>query len=288
MRKQIIILAGLFVLLLTACGGTNRTWQEQYDLGIRYLSEGNYEEAIIAFTTAIEIDPKQPLAYIGRGSAYFSIGELDKSEADYLYAQKLNSDLDIQEQLDAISHERNALILSTFKETMQPIVELLDIPFTVDNIVLGETGITVAKNTYGSRPYALSNLMNDDTEDTVYTCFGMNDMPIPNGYEVNEFGFLFSEPVGGGGIDHIVICDTDFTCMGSLHIGDSKEAAFSYFGFSQDAPLGEVEWTLLNGASLIYVGDSANDFSLLYQITDYSAKVYVKSGLIHRIIFDIE
>ena len=37
-------------------------WQEQYDLGVRYLSDGNYEDAIIAFTAAIEIDPKKPQA----------------------------------------------------------------------------------------------------------------------------------------------------------------------------------------------------------------------------------
>lgn len=46
------------------------TWQEQYDLGIRFLSEGNYEEAIIAFTAAIEIDPKQPEGYLGLADAY--------------------------------------------------------------------------------------------------------------------------------------------------------------------------------------------------------------------------
>ena len=43
------------------------TWQEQYDLGVRYLAEGNYEEAIIAFTAAIEIDPNRVEAYMGRG-----------------------------------------------------------------------------------------------------------------------------------------------------------------------------------------------------------------------------
>ena len=54
-------------LLLCACGqqsggagGDN--WQSQYDLGVRYLSEGNYEEAVIAFTAAIEIDPMRPEA----------------------------------------------------------------------------------------------------------------------------------------------------------------------------------------------------------------------------------
>lgn len=54
------------VLSLCACARENvgSTWQEQYDLGVRYLSEGNYEEAIIAFTAAIEIDPKRAETYI--------------------------------------------------------------------------------------------------------------------------------------------------------------------------------------------------------------------------------
>ena len=34
-------------------------WQGQYDLGIRLLGEGKYEEAIIAFTAAIEIAPSR-------------------------------------------------------------------------------------------------------------------------------------------------------------------------------------------------------------------------------------
>ena len=38
-------------------------WQAQYDLGVRYLNDGNYEEAVIAFTAAIEIDPKRPEGY---------------------------------------------------------------------------------------------------------------------------------------------------------------------------------------------------------------------------------
>ena len=70
-------LSGLFLVLalaLTACGGQG-SWQEQYDLGIRYLSEGNYEEAILAFTAAIEIDPNQAEAYLGRGDAYIGRAE---------------------------------------------------------------------------------------------------------------------------------------------------------------------------------------------------------------------
>ena len=68
--KKISTILLSFVLLLSACAKAQPTWQEQYDLGVRYLEEGNYEKAIIAFTAAIEIDPKQAEAYVGRGDAY--------------------------------------------------------------------------------------------------------------------------------------------------------------------------------------------------------------------------
>jgi len=55
------------------------TWQEQYDLGVRYLTEGNYEEAILAFTAAIEIDPRQADAYIGLAEVYTQQGNTEKA-----------------------------------------------------------------------------------------------------------------------------------------------------------------------------------------------------------------
>ena len=81
------------VMLLSACqpagesaadgGQTNvdrpsqeaMDWRSQYDLGIRLLNEGNYEEAILAFTAAIEIDAKRPQTYMGRGDAYVAIAQ---------------------------------------------------------------------------------------------------------------------------------------------------------------------------------------------------------------------
>lgn len=71
------------VMLLTLCGCGKKdggsTWQEQYDLGVRYLSEGNYEEAIIAFTAVIEIDPKNIDSFLGRASAYIGSGETEEN-----------------------------------------------------------------------------------------------------------------------------------------------------------------------------------------------------------------
>ena len=81
MKRTVSLLLAL-VLLLTLCGcgkkGSGAAWQEQYDLGVRYLSDGNYEEAIIAFTAAIEIDPKRAEGYTGRGSAYLGKGSADE------------------------------------------------------------------------------------------------------------------------------------------------------------------------------------------------------------------
>ncbi|MCI9169341.1 MAG: tetratricopeptide repeat protein [Lawsonibacter sp.] len=93
--RRVSILLLVAVMLLPGCGKQTAaadveqtpSWQEQYDLGIRYLSEGNYEEAIIAFTAAIEIDPKRAEAYVGRGDAYVLSGEtednLTAAQADY-------------------------------------------------------------------------------------------------------------------------------------------------------------------------------------------------------------
>ena len=99
-RLKSIFIYALLIISVVGCGKTAADgWQEQYDLGMRYLTEGNYEEAILAFTAAIEIDPKLPEAYIGRGDAYILWGESDadvmaeKNElalADYLAAIELD------------------------------------------------------------------------------------------------------------------------------------------------------------------------------------------------------
>ena len=66
--NKIICIVILFSMLISACGNNVENaitkWQEQYDLGMSYLEEGDYEQAIVAFTAAIELDPKQMDTYI--------------------------------------------------------------------------------------------------------------------------------------------------------------------------------------------------------------------------------
>ena len=78
-----ILLAALLLLTLAACSKAPEVepvdealdWQTQYDLGVRYLSEGNYQEAILAFEAAIEIDPKQETIYLKYAEAYTQQGD---------------------------------------------------------------------------------------------------------------------------------------------------------------------------------------------------------------------
>ena len=84
------ILALILLLSLPACGAKPAaTWQEQYDLGVRYLSEGNYKEAILAFTAAIDIDPKQADAYVKLAETYTAQG--DKAKAAEVLTQALSA-----------------------------------------------------------------------------------------------------------------------------------------------------------------------------------------------------
>lgn len=96
-----IVIVLCFFFALVACQ-KRPTWQEQYDLGMRYLSESNYEEAILAFTMAIEIDPNNALAYVGRADAYVQMdvtegdtaaGSLAAAQADYEAALTLDDTL---------------------------------------------------------------------------------------------------------------------------------------------------------------------------------------------------
>jgi len=90
MKKfSVLLLVIVICLALTACGKKNTdstenpyasmSWQEQYDLGIRLLNEGKYEEAILVFQTMIQIEPKRSEGYQKLADAYIAVGDYEKA-----------------------------------------------------------------------------------------------------------------------------------------------------------------------------------------------------------------
>lgn len=125
--KKTLVWIVIFAVLLTGCRPKQEAaWQEQYDLGVRYLSEGNYEEAILAFSAAIEIDPKRADAYTSLAEVYMELGEYDKaveileqglSSLDREAAEDLEDLLDEAERMASIDFDH--LVEDAFRETLQ-------------------------------------------------------------------------------------------------------------------------------------------------------------------------
>ena len=100
-RITTLFLTALLLLSLIACGAKG-AWQEQYDLGMRYLNEGNYQEAIIAFEAAIEIDAKRPEAYLGAAEAYIAADDIDAAIAILEKGYAATNDDSLKNRLDEI------------------------------------------------------------------------------------------------------------------------------------------------------------------------------------------
>jgi len=71
MTISIILIMGIIIILIG--GNTPAKRYEQYlSLGDKYLTELNYEKAIVAYTKAIEIEPRNMAAYLNLAEAYAS------------------------------------------------------------------------------------------------------------------------------------------------------------------------------------------------------------------------
>lgn len=118
MKKYIFVVC-IMCIFLTACSGRLELQiREQLDLGTQYLSEGQYEEAIVAFQKVITLEPKQVEAHKGLGQAYQYCGEaveedivekrdyFDQAAEEYEIVLEQNSgDTDVQEWLEKVRNQ---------------------------------------------------------------------------------------------------------------------------------------------------------------------------------------
>ena len=85
----VFLLAAALIVFLFAVPSKADSYQKQMDLGEQYLAAADYEQAVAAYTAAIEIDEKQTDAYMARAGAYTALAieedeeNLEKALSDY-------------------------------------------------------------------------------------------------------------------------------------------------------------------------------------------------------------
>lgn len=138
-KRYISGVAVCLMLLFCACGRNSPTWQEQYELGLHYLAEESYEEAILAFLAAIEIDPQISDTYLRAADAYLAL-EDEEHAASVLHQgyQETNDDellariqeVEAQQKLNAYGaiefSQRAAYIdYNSLREEQQEVLQVL-------------------------------------------------------------------------------------------------------------------------------------------------------------------
>ena len=76
-----VLAAGMLFLVLAP--GPRMHWA--LTIGEKYLTQGNYEQAVTMFTRAIQVDDRAEAAYLGRAEAYTQLGDNEAAEADLTF-----------------------------------------------------------------------------------------------------------------------------------------------------------------------------------------------------------
>ncbi len=100
----LVLLAALIAGIVTF-GDSDKKLQEQLDLGTKYLEEMDYDQALVAFNTALSIDPKNVDAYLGIVEVYTRTNDF---ESVLQYAKKgyeATGDERLKEKIDLLEGE---------------------------------------------------------------------------------------------------------------------------------------------------------------------------------------
>ena len=140
-KRNIIIIAAAAVLLaggVTAAAvissqPASQSEVQLLELARRYLSESNYEQAIIEFRRVLDIQPDNTEAYIGLAKAYIGVGDYDSAEDILRKGLDITGSDSIKallEQITGGAEEVPAQAQETQSEPAQETQESVDEPHT--------------------------------------------------------------------------------------------------------------------------------------------------------------
>lgn len=152
------------MLMLAGCASKAESYQDKYDLGVKYVSEGNYEEAILALNAAIEIDPKQVDAYLTLADIYIQQNNTDAAVAVIEQGlAALNSNESLSNKLEELTtttttDQGQSAETSSTERTPESFAER-ETPFEVLDVYL-----------QGIIQQAVTAVINDDEQSLVALC----------------------------------------------------------------------------------------------------------------------
>jgi tetratricopeptide (TPR) repeat protein len=91
MKDKTLVWVGTVLMIsipiLFSCASNHRMQTKQaeayFDLGTKYLQQGEYDQAISGYNKALELNPRYSEAYLNRGIAYRNKGQHDQAVSDY-------------------------------------------------------------------------------------------------------------------------------------------------------------------------------------------------------------
>lgn len=226
--KNYLVLVGL-ALMLCACK-KEPTWQDQYDLGMKYLEEGNYEEAIAAFSAAIEIDAVPVEAHKELSNAlYLSVGETDEQELNddqrALCEQARDAYLWLIESGNAGADE--------YIKAAEMNEKLGDLDAALEIINRGIENVEDEKLTQKRRELEKESMRSKSYDAVIFE----NYDPVPVGYDsALAYGIDFSEPIKGLIDGQLVQVDITNICQADgIQIAPIKGKKVKVYGYLQIA-----------------------------------------------------
>jgi len=100
------LVIGAVVLMLP--GSPTESVAELLSLGERFLSELNYEQALVQFLRVIEIEPRNAQGYYGAARAYLGLGQIDNTIDILRLGVEMTGDGQLQALLDELMGGRQA------------------------------------------------------------------------------------------------------------------------------------------------------------------------------------
>lgn len=97
-----IVVVMVITIIIVSANKENRL-QEQLDLGQKYIDELNYEQAVVAYEEAININPKSADAYIGLADTYVMQGDYVNAMSILQEGYTQTGDERILERIDGLS-----------------------------------------------------------------------------------------------------------------------------------------------------------------------------------------